>query len=157
MTTQQPANHCPDRGDARRLDPDVGPDNGWGQYWAEVGNEAWQAARRLLDLSPRVAGFYANHLEVVPVVRYDDDGDIRADLGDELVLDWEAAADQIAADGFSSTEARLARLVAALTTGAPFPLADLGWMNDWTTDVLAVLVRWASDDRLSVTAAGERP
>ena len=157
MTTQQPTNHCPDPDDARRLDPDVDPDNRWDRYWAEVGNETWQAARHLLDLSPRVAGFYANHLQVVPVVRYDDDGDIRADLGDDLVLDWEAAAAQIAADGFSSTEARLARLVAALTTGAPFPLADLASMNDWTTDVLAVLVRWASDDRLDVTTAGDRP
>ena len=38
----------------------------WQEYWAGVGNEDWQAARRLLELSWRVRGFYAAHLAVIP-------------------------------------------------------------------------------------------
>ncbi len=34
----------------------------WREYWAQVRNEDWLTARRLLDLSPRVRGFFACHL-----------------------------------------------------------------------------------------------
>ncbi len=124
----------------------------WDEYWNGVGNGDWQAARRLLELSPRVCGFFAGHLAVVLEPAFDDDRD---DDGHEMTerrrdvtLDWEAAAGRIDADGFSSTEARLARLVAALTTGQPLELASLTWMGSWTAQVWTVLCEWGTDGRL---------
>jgi len=53
------------------------------------------------------------------------------------------------ADGFSSTEARLARLVAAPTTGQPLELASLTWMGSWSSQVWRVLCEWGTDGRLT--------
>ncbi len=53
------------------------------------------------------------------------------------------------ADVFSSTEARLARPVAALTTGQPLELASLTWMGSWTAQVWTVLCEWGIDGRLT--------
>lgn len=126
----------------------------WEAYWATVGNEDWLAARRLLELSPRVRSFFARHLAEVPHPILDNDGNELERRRRELELDWQAAAGHIDGDGFSSTEYRLARLVAALTTGEPLPLASLTWMNSWSTEVWRVLTEWGTDGRATLQ---ERP
>ena len=133
----------------------------WDEYWAGVGNEDWQAARGLLELSGRVRRFYAAHLAVVLEPAFDDDGHQLPGRRREVVLDWESAAGcvdagcidtgQIGAAGFSSTEARLARLVAALTTGAPLDLASLTWMGSWSSQVWQILLEWGTDGRLTTS------
>ena len=139
----------------------------WEEYWAGVGNEDWQAARQLLELSWRVRGFYAAHLAVVLEPAFDDNDDEGRELPGrrrEVLLDWESAAGRIDtghsntgrtdtghidAAGFSSTEARLARLVTALSTGAPLDLASLTWMGSWSSQVWQVLCEWGTDGRLT--------
>ena len=64
----------------------------WDAYWSGVSNENRPAATRLLELSPRVAGFFAAHLRAEEVEVYDDDGQ-PAGTRPETVLDWSAAAD----------------------------------------------------------------
>ena len=128
----------------------------WQEYWNGVGNQDWQAARRLLDLSPRVRGYFAGHLAVVLEPHYDDDRDDDGHEPPELrrrdvTLDWVAAAGRIDAQGSSSTEARLARLVAALTTGQPLELASLTWMGSWTAQVWTALCEWGTDGRLTTS------
>lgn len=120
----------------------------WDTFWDRVGNEEWLAAKELLDISPRVAGFFAAHLRRDTVELYDDNGN-PCGVRDDLVLDWEAAAEHIATEGFSSTEDRLARLVSALTTGTPYPLADLTAMGSWSEPVWLVLVAWGPDHPLT--------
>lgn len=56
-------------------------------------------------------------------------------------------------DGLSSTEYRLARLVAALTTGQPIHLVSLSWMASWQGQMWRVLVQWGTD-RAWTTAPG---
>jgi len=116
----------------------------WQEYWADVRNEDWLTARRLLEISPRVRGFFACHLseDLVPI--YDDDGHERPQPLREVALDWETAAGRIESDGFSSTERRLAMLVAALTTGQPLDLDSLSRMGSWTLQVWQVLVGWGT-------------
>ncbi len=126
----------------------------WDECWDGVGNQDWQAARRLLDLSPRVCGYFAGHLAVVLEPHHeddrdDDDGHEPPEWRRDVVLDWEAAAGRIDAEGFSSTEARLARLVAALTTGQPLELASLTWMGSWSSQVWRVLCEWGTEGRLT--------
>lgn len=166
MTTNHPTTTIP----TDTTDPNDVPrgDDLWEEYWAGVGNEDWQAARRLLELSWRVRGFYAAHLAVVLEPDDDDDNEDHEPPGRrrEVVLDWESAAGrvdtghidtecidtgQIDAAGFSSTEARLARLVAALTTGAPLDLASLAWMGSWSSQVWQVLCEWGTDGRLTTS------
>ena len=157
MTTNHPTTTNPTDTTARR-DVRYG-DALWDEYWAVVANEDWQAARVLLELSGRVRGFYAAHLAVVLEPAFDDDGHQLPGRRREVVLDWESAAGcvdagridsgRINAAGFSSTEARLARLVAALTTGAPLDLASLAWMGSWSSQVWQVLVAWGTDGRLT--------
>lgn len=123
---------------------------GWGRYWAGVDNEDWLAAHRLIELSPRVGGFFRAHLAQVPVAVFDDDG---CQLGHhaELCLDWQAAADHLDGEGFSATEQRLARLACALATGAPLEISSLALMGSWATDVWAVLADWGPDGRACLT------
>jgi len=88
---------------------DAGP---WDEYWNGVGNQDWQAARRLLDLSPRVCGYFAGHLAVVLEPHHeddrdDDDGHEPPEWRRDVVLDWEAAAGRIDADGFKAILFRL--------------------------------------------------
>jgi len=133
----------------------------WDEYWAGVGNEDWQAARLLLELSGRVRRFYAAHLAVDLEPAFDDDGHQPPARRREVILDWESAAGcigpgcidtgHINAAGFSSTEARLARLVAAMTTGAPLDLASLTWMGSWSSQVWQVLCEWGTDGRLTTS------
>jgi hypothetical protein len=119
----------------------------WDAYWSAVGNEDWLVARRLLELSPRVRSFFASHFEEVQIPIIDDGGRELGLCRCELTLDWKAAAEHIDDDGFSSTEHRLARLVAALTAGEPVHLASLTLMNSWSTDVWRVLTEWGTDGR----------
>lgn len=127
----------------------------WSEYWTQVGNEDWLAARRLLDLSPRVSGFYGCYLteELVPSHIEDDGGHLRTRKRPNLQLDWQAAASRVDADGFSSTERRLARLVAALATGHPVDLQDLSQLGSWSLDVWAILTEWATDGAATVHPA----
>ncbi len=122
----------------------------WREYWAQVRNEDWLTARRLLELSPRVQGFFACYQaeDVVPI--YDDDGHERPQPLRDVALDWEAAAARIEADGFSSTERRLAMLVAALTTGQPLDLESLTRMGYWTLQVWRVLLDWGTDGQATL-------
>ncbi len=125
--------------------------NPWNQYWTHIGNEDWLTARRPLDLSPRVTGYYACYLAPSPAdddrhsCADEDGGHERTRRLSELELDWPSAASRIDAEGFSSTERRLARLVAALTTGQPLDLQDLSRLGSWRLPVWATLVEWGTD------------
>ena len=115
-----------------------------------------QAARLLLELSGRARRFYAAHLAVVLEPAFDVDGHQLPERRREVILDGESAAEcidtgHIDAAGFSSTEARLARLVAALTTGAPLDLASLTWMGSWSSQVWQVLCAWGTAGRLTAS------
>lgn len=124
----------------------------WSEYWATVGNEEWLAARQLLGISARVRGFYACFLAEVPPFEADGASTELDTYRRELHLDWAAAAGRISEEGFSSTEYRLARLVAALTTGEPISLEDLTRMGSWTARVWQTLVEWGTDGRATVRA-----
>lgn len=137
MTTN-PTNHDP-----LSSSPGLGED--WDQYWCEVRNEDWITARRLLDISPRVRGLYALHLVEELTPRYDVDGTELDEPRRDLNLDWQAAADRIDSDGLSSTESRLAHLVAALTTDESLNLASLTVMGTWTFEVWQALAEWGTD------------
>lgn len=118
----------------------------WALYWRRVGNENYLTAKQLLELSPRVESFYRRFALVSP----DTAG------GEEYIVDWLTAANSIEADGMSSSEMRLAHLVAGLICGREgethlIDLNILGYMGSWTDDVLRILVKWASDGRLDVT------
>lgn len=126
----------------------------WREYWAQVRNEDWLTARRLLDLSPRVRGFFACHLAEQQIPTYDDGGHERPQPLRDVALDWEAAAARIEADGFSSTEHRLARLVAALTTGQPLDLESLTRMASWNLQVWQVLLDWGTDGQATLHQHG---
>jgi len=117
----------------------------WQECWAGVRNEDWLAAARLLDASPRVRGYFTYYLGEKLTPRLDEAGNEVGAPFRNVVLDWETAADRIHLDGFSSTEYCLARLVAALTTGQPFPIKDLARMGFWSTHVRQVLVEWGTD------------
>ena len=117
----------------------------WQEYWAGVRNEDWFAAARLLDASLRVRGYFACYLREELTPRLDEAGNEFGATFRNVVLDWETAADRIHLDGFSSTEYRLARLVAALTAGQPFPIEDLARMGAWSRHVWQVLVEWGTD------------
>jgi len=125
--------------------PNITKTSLWQEYWTQVRNEDWLAARQLLDLSPRVHGFFACYLAEELVPTYDDDGHERPRSLRDLNLDWAAAAARIDADGFSSTERRLARLVAALTTGQPLDLESMSRMGSWSLQVWQILLHWGTD------------
>ena len=167
-TSPSPITDTIDKIPADTTDPPDVPrgDALWDEYWAGVANEDWQAARVLLELSGRVRRFYAAHLAVLLEPAFDDDGHQLPARRRDVVLDWESAAGcidtghintwhintgQVGAAGFSSTEARLAQLVAALTTGAPLDLASLTWMGSWSSQVWQVLVEWGTDGRLTTS------
>lgn len=114
----------------------------WDAHWTGIRDEDWLAAKQLLDLSPRVAGYYASHLTPT---RPDGRGT------GEAHLDWDAAASGIPEECFSSTERRLALLVAAVVTDAPVRLSDLGLMESWAVPVWQVLTSWATRGDLTVS------
>jgi hypothetical protein len=122
----------------------------WHDFWASVGNEDWLAAAHLLEASPRVRGYFARFLGEELTPRFDTAGNEAGTPFSEVLLDWKAAADRIDLEGFSSTETRLARLVAALTTEQPFPIEDLTRMGSWSLHVWQALVEWGTDGRATL-------
>ncbi|MGV1009834.1 MAG: hypothetical protein ACOYBY_14675 [Dermatophilaceae bacterium] len=127
-------------------------DHRWEQYWTAIGNEDWQLACRLLDLSPRVRGFFASHLIEASWPASDEHG-TPAGTEPELVLDWSGAANNVRGEGFSSTQRRLAELVLALVLDTPIALSDLAWLNEWTVPVWTALVEWATHGAATVQTA----
>jgi hypothetical protein len=124
----------------------------WAAYWSDVNGESWLSAKALLELSPSLLGEAAGWVK----------------LGRDL-HEWVRAVD---ADGrgWSSTEARLFRIVAALIDPYPevdsrnlppyvvipdpnlsdrgrrlIPLTDcLDSMGSWETEVWQILVNWGT-------------
>lgn len=116
----------------------------WDRYWDGIGNEAWLAARALLELSLPLRRDAA---QFIAPSRYngvrDDDGTFHG----HLELDWDAWVDDVerSGRGWSSTEHRLFRIVAGLVAGRPVHLAGvLDSMGSWQTETLRVLVEWAT-------------
>ena len=121
----------------------------WDEYWAAISNEDWLVARRLIDLSPRVRGFFASHLVEASWPASDEHGGPAGTVC-ELLLDWSGAANNIRGEGFSSTQRRLAELVLALVLDTPIVLSDLAWLNEWTVPVWTALVEWATHGAATV-------
>lgn len=117
----------------------------WHDFWAGVGNEDWLAAAHLMEASPRVRGYFACYLHEELTPRFDEAGNAVGTPISEVMLDWQSAADRIHLECFSSTEYRLARLVAALTTEQSFPIEDLTRMGSWSLHVWQALVEWGTD------------
>ncbi len=138
------------------ISPSSDPEHEWDEVWSQVRNDDWLAARRLLDISPRVRNYFARHLDEELSPRFDLDGTELDEPRRDLELDWQAAADRIDSDGLSSTESRLAHIVAALTTDEPLNLASLSRLGSWTFDVWQVLAEWGTDGAavLAHTATG---
>ena len=122
----------------------------WQEYWTDVHNEDWLAARQLLELSPEVQELYACNLAEELVPTDDDDGHERHRSRRELRPDWAGAASRIDKDGFSFTERRLGHLVAALTADQPLDLTSLTWMRSWSTPVWRILLDRGTDGRATL-------
>lgn len=130
----------------------------WTEYWSEVGNEDWLAARELAQLSGSIQGFLRSfiHWNIEPV-RIDDPNDDLASIPDpsgalwcSAELDWDAAA--AAYDdglGYSSTELRLLAVILALTVlDRPIDLRNtLGLMGSWESEVWRILTEWGTQHR----------
>lgn len=129
----------------------------WGGYWSEVGNETYLAAKELCEISPRVRGFFERFITARDVSHLLEEYGPNVKV-DRWELDWNAAAAQIDNDGMSSTENRLAHIVASLTAyddpeeKKPHPvyMTELGYLGSWERDVWSILVNWATDGRLTV-------
>lgn len=120
----------------------------WAKYWSGVGNEEYLTVRALLELSYDVRVTVAQHLTWVPEETEVYDGE-EYTTGGYWKLDWDAFAASLDATDdtrplFSSTGERLARLVAALTTGSEFAVFDLARMGSWETEVWQILVNWGT-------------
>lgn len=118
----------------------------WNTYWAGIDNERLLAAGALLDLSSTVREDVAKWLRKEPEPLFDDAGD---EVGEQeyVTLDWDGWASDFEATGrpFSSTEANLARLVAALAADRPINLAQvLEYAGSWETELWKVLVEWGT-------------
>lgn len=125
----------------------------WTAYWADINGERWLTAKALIELSPSL------HREATSWV----------DAGHDL-RDWIRDVDD-SGRGWSSTEARLFHVVAALVDPYPndedargrtiplqpytvetgrgrrrlIPLADcLDSMGSWEAEVWQVLVNWGT-------------
>lgn len=120
----------------------------WDEYWARVGSEEYLAAKQLLELSS-IRYDAAQWLEWHRDRQYDDDGNY-VGLGDPWpTLNWDAwiADYDETGRGWSSTEHRLFRIVAALVASdeRPFPMREtLGYLGSWETEVWRVLVDWGT-------------
>lgn len=92
----------------------------WTAYWDGIHNERILAAGALLDLSSTVREDVAKWLRTDKEPLFNDDGD---EVGEQeyVTLDWDGWATDVEATGrpFSSTEANLAKLAAALVTNRP--------------------------------------
>ncbi len=125
------------------------------EYWTDVHNEDWLAARQLLELSPEAQEFYPCNLTEELVPTDDDGGHERHRSRRELRPDCAGAASSIDKGGFSFTERRLAHLVAALTADhQPLALTSPTWMGSWTAPVCRILLDRGTDGRATFA---ERP
>jgi hypothetical protein len=118
----------------------------WNAYWAGIDNERLLAVGALLDLSSTVREDVAQWLRMEKEPLFNDDGD---EVGEEahVNVDWDGWAADFEATGrpFSSTEANLAELVAALATDRPIKLARvLEYTGSWETALWKVLVEWGT-------------
>lgn len=118
----------------------------WNAYWAGIDNERLLAVGALLDLSSTVREDVAQWLRTDKEPLFNDDGD---EVGEEeyVNVDWDGWAIDFEATGrpFSSTEANLAKLVAALVADRPIELARvLEYTGSWQTALWKVLVEWGT-------------
>lgn len=118
----------------------------WNAYWARVDNERLLAVGALLDLSSTVREDVAQWLRTEKEPLFNDDG---AEVGEEeyVNVDWDGWATDFETTGrpFSSTEANLAKLVAALVADRPINLARvLEYTGSWETALWKVLVEWGT-------------
>jgi hypothetical protein len=126
----------------------------WTEYWSTVGNEDWLTAKALIELSPRVRGYFATYLGREELIQYDEQDKPVPSGRHQVVLDWQDAAGHLNREGLSSTEHRLARLVLALTTDEPIALSDLARMGSWSTQVWRTLTQWGTDGAYTATPLG---
>lgn len=134
----------------------LGPRPTLDQVRESIGNESMLAALALLDLSPTVARDVAQFTEWATAsgrFTYDRDENGHADpdtgvFHPDAFIDWEAWADDYDSHGrsWSSTEHRLAQLVAALTVidRAMKITGVLDSMGSWESDVWRILVEWGT-------------
>lgn len=120
----------------------------WDAYWATVGSEEYLAAKALLELSS-IQLDAAQWLEWHRDEQYDDDHNPAGWSDPYPTLDWDAWIRDYdeTGRGWSGTEHRLFRIVAALVSSEerPFPLREtLGYMGSWETDVWRILVEWGT-------------
>lgn len=120
----------------------------WDEYWARVGSEDFLAAKILLELSS-IRYDAEQWLEWHQDKQFDDDGNPAGWSDPHPTLDWDAwVADyEETGRGWSSTEHRLFRIVAALVASdeRPFPMREtLGYLGSWETEVWRVLVNWGT-------------
>lgn len=121
-------------------------DERWSSYWADVGNERLLAAKALLELSPTVRRAVAQWLRTDIEPRFDDEGN-EVGEAEYINLDWDGWAADFESNGgpFSSTEAGLAEVVAALTAGKSINLVRvLEYTGSWETQLWKVLVEWGT-------------
>lgn len=130
----------------------LGPRPTLAQLREDVGSEEWLAALALLELSPALAGDAAGFTEwsrdggrFIPAGRAEDAASLFQPNPEMDWAGWVADVDD-RGRGWSSTQARLFELVAALTVdGRQLSLVGvLDRMGSWEREVLAVLVQWAS-------------
>lgn len=130
-----------------------------------VGNEEWLAALALADLSPGLSAELAGWAYWSPTegrFTYDaDENDANArTFHPQAMVDWEGWAADVDEHGrgWSSTQARLAQLVMALSLGRPTPLVGvLTGLGDVQGDALRILVEWAGSGRWTTRAALGEP
>lgn len=132
----------------------------WVEHWSTVGNEDWLTARTLIELSPRVRGYFASYLGRVELIEYDEHANQVRSGRHELVVDWQDAAAHLNREGLSSTEHRLARLALAVATDEPIALHSLARMGSWSAQVWRTLTEWATSGAYTTahaTAAAPSP
>lgn len=120
----------------------------WDVYWAKVGSEEYLAAKALLELSS-IQLDAEQWLEWHRDEMWDDDHNPAGWSAPYPTLDWDEWVRDVVEQGrgWSSTEHRLFRLVAALvaTDPPPFALRDtLGYMGSWEKEVWRILVDWGT-------------
>ncbi|OBI29055.1 hypothetical protein [Mycolicibacter sinensis] len=118
----------------------------WLRYWAGIDNERLLAVGALLDLSQTVREDVARWLRTEMEPLFDDAGD---EVGEQEYdyVDWDGWATDLESAGrpFSSTEANLAKLVAALAAGRPINLVQvLEYTGSWENQLWTVLVEWGT-------------
>lgn len=120
-------------------------------YDVDVGSEEGLAAIALLELSPVVRADAEQFTEWARGdgrYTYTGDGEDRVStFHPSPRMDWAGWAADVELHGrdWSSTEGRLYKIIAALTTGAEIQLAGiLDRMDSWEADVWRILVEWGT-------------